>query len=113
MRFFQNASYPFLEWRKRAYIATALMLLVGLGAVIMHMSAGRGWLNYGVDFTGGTVVQVHFKQPVKVDAVRAAATAAGHNDWEITQFSGANEFEIRTPSRAFSQEAGSDAQSRV
>ncbi|HEX8673736.1 MAG TPA: protein translocase subunit SecF, partial [Longimicrobium sp.] len=113
MRFFQNASYPFLEWRKRAYIATALMLLVGIGAMAAHTAAGRAWLNYGIDFTGGTVVQVRFKQAAHAEDVRAAAVAAGHGDWEITQFGGANEFEIRTPSRSFSQEAGRDAQSRV
>ncbi|HEX8453922.1 MAG TPA: protein translocase subunit SecF [Longimicrobium sp.] len=113
MRFFQNASYPFLEWRKRAYLATALMLLVGIGAMAAHTAAGRAWLNYGIDFTGGTVVQVRFKQAAHAEDVRAAAVAAGHSDWEITQFGGANEFEIRTPSRSFSQEAGRDAQSRV
>jgi preprotein translocase subunit SecF len=113
MRFFQNASYPFLEWRKRAYLATALMLLVGIGAMAAHSAAGRAWLNYGIDFTGGTVVQVRFKQAAHAEDVRAAAVAAGHSDWEITQFGGANEFEIRTPSRSFSQEAGRDAQSRV
>ena len=32
MRFFQNASYPFLQWRRQAYLLTALMLLLGIGA---------------------------------------------------------------------------------
>ncbi|HEU0053931.1 MAG TPA: protein translocase subunit SecF [Longimicrobium sp.] len=113
MRFFQNANYPFLQWRKRAYLVTAAMLMLGIGAMIYHAAKGEGWLNYGVDFTGGTVVQTAFTKPVEVEKIRDAASAAGYHDWEITQFGSGNEYIIRTPSRSFSQEAGQDAQSRV
>jgi preprotein translocase subunit SecF len=111
MRFFQNADYPFLQWRWRAYLVTAALLVLGIGAMIVHAVRGEGWLNYGVDFTGGTVVQVHFNQPVKAQQIRSATSAAGHADWEITQFGSGNDYEVRTP--RFGQEAGADAQSRV
>jgi preprotein translocase subunit SecF len=111
MRFFAHAKYPFLEWRYRAYVATGLMLLLGIGAMIFNGAEGRGWLNYGVDFTGGTIVQVAFSHPVHADQVRAAANAAGGNDWEITQFGKDTEYVIRM--RAFGQESGRDAQARV
>ena len=52
MRFFQNANYPFLQWRKRAYLITAALMTVGIGSMIVHSAKGEGWLNYGVDFTG-------------------------------------------------------------
>ncbi|MFL5384037.1 MAG: protein translocase subunit SecF [Longimicrobiaceae bacterium] len=108
MRFFQNANYPFLQWRKRAYLVTAALLLVGVGSMIYHAAKGEGWLHYGVDFTGGTVVQVSFTHPVTAEQVRAAA---GHSDWEITRFGSGNDYVVRTP--RFAQEAGQDAQSRV
>ncbi|HEX6749760.1 MAG TPA: protein translocase subunit SecF [Longimicrobium sp.] len=111
MRFFQNANYPFLQWRKRAYLVTAALLVMGIGSMIYHSLKGEGWLNYGVDFTGGTVVQVHFNQPVTAQHLRDATSAAGHSDWEITQFGGENDYTVRTP--RFGQEAGQDAQSRV
>ena len=111
MRFFQNASYPFLQWRKRAYVLTAALLGVGIGSMIYHAARGEGWLNYGVDFTGGTVVQVSFTHPVTAEQLRAATSAAGHGDWEITRFGGGNDYMVRTP--RFAQEAGQDAQSRV
>jgi preprotein translocase subunit SecF len=113
MRFFQNANYPFLQWRKRAYLITAALMVVGIGSMILHAAKGEGWLNYGVDFTGGTIVQVRFNQPTDAEQVRAATSASGHAEWEITRFGpvGANEYVVRTPS--FGQEAGSDAQSRV
>ncbi|HEX8246482.1 MAG TPA: hypothetical protein VF541_23460, partial [Longimicrobium sp.] len=111
MRFFQNANYPFLQWRKRAYLVTAALLVLGVGAMIYHGVRGEGWLNYGVDFTGGTVVQVHFTHPVSAEQIRGATAAAGHAEWEITQFGSGNDYEVRTP--RFAQEAGADAQSRV
>jgi preprotein translocase subunit SecF len=113
MRFFQNANYPFLQWRKRAYLVTAAMLALGIGSMIYHSAKGEGWLNYGVDFTGGTVVQTAFTRAVPVERIRAAASAAGFHDWEITRFGQSNEYLIRMPSKSFSQEAGADAQSRV
>ena len=50
MRLFANANYPFLEQRKRAYLISAAALAIGLLSIAAH----RG-LDYGVDFTGGTL----------------------------------------------------------
>jgi len=111
MRFFKNADYPFLEWRKRAYVLSAVVLLLGVGAMIYHAAIGRGWLNYGVDFTGGTIVQVNFNQPTSAEAVRSAAARGGYTDWEITRFGGTNEYVLRLPS--FQQEVGRSAGDRV
>lgn len=117
MRIFQHADYPFMQWRKRAYIVTAVLLLAGLSAMVMNVSRFGTWLNYGVDFRGGTVVQLDFTQPVQAEQLRAAAEAAGHGDWEITNFGSAREFVIRmesfsgslqqTPEQAVQQTLGS------
>ncbi|HEX2190220.1 MAG TPA: protein translocase subunit SecF [Longimicrobiaceae bacterium] len=111
MRLFENARYPFMEWRTRAYLVTALLLLVGIGAMVTNVARTGSWLNYGVDFTGGTIVQVNFSRPTTVDEIRSTAAAAGHEEWEIARFEGGDEFVIRMPS--FGQEAGADAASRV
>jgi preprotein translocase subunit SecF len=114
MRFFVNTNYPFLEWRKRAYIITAVALLAGVGSMVYNGMRGAGWLNYGVDFTGGTVVQVDFTKPTTADAVRAAASAGGQGSWEISTFgSGNTSYVVRLPAAAYTQEAGNDAQTVV
>ncbi|HEY0019667.1 MAG TPA: protein translocase subunit SecF [Longimicrobium sp.] len=96
MRIFQHANYPFMQWRRRAYIITGVMLLAGFAAMIMNATNRYGsWLNYGVDFKGGTVVQLEFNQPVQADQLRAAAEAAGRTGWEITNFGSPREFVIR------------------
>jgi len=99
MRIFQHANYPFMHWRRRAYIVTGVLLLAGLAAMIMNVGRYGSWLNYGVDFKGGTQVQLTFKKPVEAERIRSAAAAAGHDDWEITRFGSANEFIVRM--RAF------------
>jgi len=101
MRLFAHANYPFLEWRRRAYLVSALALAIGLAGVIYNFATIGSWLSYGVDFTGGTVVQVAFEQPTTVDEIRAVDP-----NWEIKRFGTGDEFEIRMPS--FNEEAASD-----
>jgi preprotein translocase subunit SecF len=98
MRIFENANYPFMGWRRRAYLVTAVMLLVGLGSMVVNWQRQGSWLNYGVDFLGGTLVQLEFTQPTNVEQIRAAASAAGHGDWAITRFGSESEFLVRTAS---------------
>ncbi|HET6230348.1 MAG TPA: protein translocase subunit SecF [Longimicrobiaceae bacterium] len=111
MRFFTKANYPFLEWRKRAYALTALLLLLGVGAMVLNSAQGRRWLNYGIDFLGGTEVQLSFTHPTSVEKIRAAAAQGGANDWEIVQFGKSNDYMARM--RSFGQETGSDATVKV
>ena len=111
MRLFENARYPFMEWRTRAYLITAVLLVVGIGAMVYNVTSIGSWLKYGVDFTGGSLVQVDFKRPTTVEQIRTAAARGGHDDWEIARFGSGDEFVIRMPT--FSQEAGSDAAVRV
>lgn len=113
MRLFENAKYPFLQWRTRAYVVTALLFAATLGAMALNKAQIGSWLNYGVDFTGGTLTQVAFQQPTDVETIRAAAARAGHQDWEITQFGNAREYVIRMPAEKFGQDAQGDAQTRV
>jgi preprotein translocase subunit SecF len=111
MRIFQHANYPFMEWRRRAYVITGVLLLATVVAMVMNVVRDGSWLNYGVDFKGGTLVQLDFNQPVHADQLRAAAEAAGHDGWEITNFGEADEFVIRMES--FSGAVGQTAEEVV
>lgn len=104
MRIFKNANYPFMQWRRRAYIITGLLIGMGIVGMVKNVGQYGSWLNFGVDFRGGTLLQLRFEEPVQADQIRAAAAAAGHDDWEITNFGGANEFLVRTG--AFSESLG-------
>src|SRR5207249_1223789 len=81
IRLFANANYDFIKWRRWA-IGLPLAFFV------------RG-LNYSIEFTGGTLIQVTAAQPVGTGKIRSALDAAGVHDAEIQQFGAANEYVIR------------------
>src|SRR6266700_3735527 len=80
IRLFANANYDFIKWRRWAYGLTALIIIPGLALFFVH------GLNYSIEFTGGTLIQVQTTQPVGTDRLRAALDAAGIRDAEIKQF---------------------------
>ena len=89
MRLFANANYDFLRRRKIAYLLTLAIMLPGLLVILV-----RG-LNYSVEFTGGTLMQVESRQPVDVGAVRNALAERGIEGAEIQKFGSDRELVIR------------------
>lgn len=89
MRLFANAKYDFLRRRKIAYLITVALTVPGLLVVLF-----RG-LNYSVEFTGGTLIQVETKKPVDVGAVRNALVERGIAGPEIQTFGSDRELVIR------------------
>ena len=80
MRVFENASYKFLSFRRRAYMISGILILVGLVSIGLH----RG-LNTGVEFTGGVLLEVQFQQTTDVAGIRDALTAGGTTGVQIQQ----------------------------
>ena len=103
MRFFQNANFKFIESRRPAYILSAIVIAAGILAMVTFAATGRGWINYGVDFTGGTLVQLEFTEATTVGDVRGALGTMQRA--EVTRFGGENEFLVRVPEFA---EAGTN-----
>lgn len=94
MRLFQNAKYDFIGRRKIAYLISGSVIAAGILAAVFWQVGAGSWLNYGVDFTGGTLVQVRFNEPASVNALREVVTVPGA---EITRFGAENEYLIRAP----------------
>ena len=70
MRLFENTNYDFIKWRWHALVASAILILAGVGFMV-----ARGGMPMGIDFTGGTVVVAKFESAVADDAVRRALDA--------------------------------------
>lgn len=94
MKLFQNAAFRFIEMRHKAYVASAIVLLIGIGAMGRNIATLGSWQNYGVDFLGGSLVQVAFDDPITTADLRAALIDVNPT---ITQFGGedSHEFVIR------------------
>jgi preprotein translocase subunit SecF len=90
MRFFKDAHYQFMAWRRRAYIASAVLIAIGVVSIALH-----GGLEYGVDFTGGTLVQVEFNEQVDAAALRSVVEDAGFAGAAIQGFGGEREYLVR------------------
>ena len=99
LRLFSNAHYDFIGVRRYAYALTAAILIPGLILLLI-----RG-LNYSIEFTGGTLLQIQSKKPVNVAELRTGLDGQGLHGAEIQQFGGENEYVIR----ARIAKAGSDA----
>ena len=79
-----------MNLRKIWYLISILVILPGLVSL-----AVRG-LNLGIDFTGGSILEVRFDQPVAVEKVREAAAALGLEASHGVQQSGATNYLLRT-----------------
>ncbi len=91
-RFFAHANYDFIGLRRWAYAVTALFVIPGL--IVL---AVRG-LNYSVEFTGGTLIQVHSAQAVDVSQLRSGLEAHGIHNAEIQSFGSDQDYVIRARS---------------
>lgn len=94
LRLFAHAQYKYIEIRRIAYVATAIALAISIGSAIYYQVAKGSWLNYGVDFAGGTLLQVRYSQPMDVGTLRGEIESKFPGT-EITRFGGENEFLIR------------------
>jgi preprotein translocase subunit SecF len=96
-RLFANANYDLITPRRKAYVASAIAILISIAAGVYWHTAEGTWINYGVDFTGGSMMQVRIADPATgVAQVREVATGAVPGA-TVTAFGDADEFIIRMP----------------
>lgn len=75
----------FVAWRRIAFIVSSILCLLGVVSIIQ---IGRGAANLGIDFAGGTSVQLKFSRPVDLGQVRTLLAENGLKDSEPQQFAG-------------------------
>jgi preprotein translocase subunit SecF len=91
MQFFNpTANINFIKIRKIALVLSGIVLLMGLISLM-----ARGGPNYGIDFLGGTMVQVRFKTPQPITTVRAAIERLNVGDTVVQEFGDSREVLIR------------------
>ena len=96
MRLFGNARYRFIEARRKAYVFSAVVLVIALASMVANIVVIGSWQNYGVDFTGGSLVQVRFDETM--DAAELRSALGGAQAPPITSIGNeGNEFVIRAP----------------
>ena len=90
LRIFHNTSYGFIRhWRIAAGLTIAFILA---GMVTFGITGG---VNYSIEFTGGTLMQVEFKTAPDASVIRSTLDQAGITGSEIQQYGSATEYTIR------------------
>jgi preprotein translocase subunit SecF len=87
-----KTNIDFMGKRKYAFLFSGVMVLLGIVTLIQ---IGRGSANLGIDFAGGTAVQLKFDQPVRIDEARKALEANGLGNAELQEFGQDNKLLIR------------------
>jgi len=89
---FVNTHYDFVGKRRWFYTASLGAVALAILSIVLH-----GGLNYGIDFTGGALVQVRYDRPVNVGEVRKGLDELGLGSAVIQQFGDSQEYLIRLP----------------
>jgi len=92
MELLGKTNIDFIGKRKVAFVLSAFLVLLGLLAVIQIY---RGKANLGIDFAGGTSVQLKFERPVSLADLREELTRNGLKDSEPQQFAGGDRVMVR------------------
>jgi preprotein translocase subunit SecF len=91
----QQLNIDFVGKAKFCITLSLLVILLGLGSVIVH-----GGLNEGIDFSGGTLIQLRFSKPVDLGGVREALATIGFGKGIVQHYGDAHEVLIRVPQHA-------------
>ncbi|MEO6446173.1 MAG: protein translocase subunit SecF [Gemmatimonadaceae bacterium] len=94
IRIFYNTSFDFIKWWRHAAVATVAFMLLGVGSFFV-----TGGINYSIEFTGGTLMQLEFKQPPNPEELRSVIDATTPGS-EIQQYGTDLEYTVRARDRA-------------
>ena len=92
LQILHKTNIDFMGWKKISFAVMAVMITLGLIALVQ---VGRGKANLGIDFVGGTTVQLSFKEKLPLDEARAALEKAGFAGASLQEFAEGNKVLIR------------------
>jgi len=75
-----NFNIPFMSYRRYATIASLVLLVLSIG------SLGFKGLNLGLDFSGGTLIEVSYEEAADLVEIRDLMTNNGFNDFQVVNF---------------------------
>jgi len=86
----RTPNFNFVKWRRVAMIGSSVANMVAIAAIVYGM-------NYGVDFTGGVVVEAKYSGPANLDAIRTGLEASGFQSVQVQNFGSTSDVMIRLP----------------
>ncbi len=87
-----KTNIDFIGFRKYAFILSGIFIALGILALVQLFI---GQANLGIDFAGGTAVQLKFEKPLQMDKARHALEVNGFKDSELQHFTEGNKLLIQ------------------
>lgn len=72
LRFFKETDINFIGFRRKGLVISAILIIVGIVSVVR-----QGGLNYGLDFTGGSFIELHFDEDIGIEQIRSSIADVG------------------------------------
>ncbi len=92
LQILHKTNIDFMGWKNVSFAISAVMITLGLFALVQ---IGRGKANMGIDFVGGTTVQLSFKERLPIDEARTTLEKAGFQGSSLQEFTDGNKILIR------------------
>lgn len=84
-------NFDFMGWVRPAVAVTTLLVIISVGASLI-----KGF-NFGVDFTGGTLVELGYKSPPDLNDIRHALSASEFKNATVQRFGTPTDVLVRLP----------------
>ena len=95
-----NLNIPFMSYRKIATIASLTLLVLSI------LSLGFRGLNLGLDFSGGTLIEVSYSEAADLGEIRDLMTNNGFDDFQVVNFGSNTDVLIKVADKDGSSQLG-------
>lgn len=94
MEFFKKKTkFDFVAFRKSAAVISIILLIFSIGSLMV-----RG-INWGLDFTGGTLIELHYPKPAELEKIRQSLATQGFPDAVVLSYGTSSDVLIRIAPR--------------
>ena len=83
--------WDFMRWDYWAFGISGFLLIVSIAII------GVRGFNWGLDFTGGTVIEITLEKPVDLDQMRDSLQKAGFEEPQVQNFGSSRDIMVRMP----------------
>jgi preprotein translocase subunit SecF len=90
----EKTNFNFMSKRKIAAVFSVLLILASIGSLVTQ------GLNFGIDFTGGTMIELSYQEEAKLDNIRTKLEQNGYADAIVQNFGSIHDILIRLPVHA-------------
>lgn len=98
-----NLNIDFMRLRNISFVLAIAMTIISLGALAVN------GLRFGLDFTGGTLIELHFDEAPSLDEARQQLELAGYDQFVVQNFGSSRDVLVRL-NQGFSPEVGKEVQ---